>query len=131
MELKAVETDQLKDDQHLIYGRNILYAASADKYVVGVYELPLTQRGRKRTLDEKLDGLEFLVGGDHDFDFDEDVLKINGFQSRLVTYTKSNAKGLMLDAGDTIYVLFLLTKDRKDLDSEMAKKFFSSFTLLK
>ncbi len=130
-ELRAVETDKLKDDQHIVFGHNKLYAAWQDKYAIGIYEFVLTSRGKKRTLDEKLDGLEFLIGGDANYDFAKTPLKINGLEAKLVTFRNSNAKGLMIDGTDRLYVLFLVTKDRKDLDTEMAKNFFSSFKLLK
>ena len=127
--LEVVETDKLRDDQHIIFGHNKLYATSQGEFSFGIYELELASRGMKRTLDEKFNGLEFLIGGE-DLDFAEIPLKINGRDARQVTF--ANSKGLMVDGGDRIYVLVMLALENpKDLESEAAKRFFSSFKLLK
>ncbi len=80
---------------------------------------------------EKLGGLEFLVGGDDDHDFAERFIVIDGFPTREVIYKNQNAKGIMIDVGQQVFILCLAVKNRRDLESKVANRFFSSFHLIR
>lgn len=80
---------------------------------------------------EKLGGLEFLIGGDDDYDFAERFIEVDGFPTREVIYKNQNAKGVMIDAGEQVFILCLAVKNRRDLDSKIANRFFSSFHLIR
>lgn len=131
MDPKEVEEEPLKDASHTTYGTNRLYGVTSDQYVIKIYDLELVPRASKMNLKDKFGGLEFVIGGDDDFDFTETSLRIDGHPAKEIVYAKSNAKGLMIDAGGRIFVLVLITKNRVDLDSRIAKNLFSSFKLVK
>jgi hypothetical protein len=79
--------------------------------------------------EEKLAGLQFVIGGDDDKSFTERFMQTKGFKSKEIIYLNKNNKGLMIYLGDETIVLGLFTENRKDLDSIIAKQFFPSFHL--
>lgn len=78
MDLQEVEEEPLKDSSHTTYGKNTLYGVIDDNFVIKIYDLELVPEARKLSINDKLSGLEFIVGGDDDFDFNETSLKIDG-----------------------------------------------------
>ncbi|MEJ7623627.1 MAG: hypothetical protein WKF34_06510 [Pyrinomonadaceae bacterium] len=106
------------------------YGESLGNYSFQIVVINLRETEKKVALDEKLDGLQFLVGGDDDFDFTRKYLTIDGLSAKEIVYKKQNSKGLMIDGCDKIYVLGMTVKLRKDLDSDIANRFFTSFRRL-
>jgi len=119
-----------KDTSHSGYKTIKLFGGKKSGYVFVVYDLDLVEEATKRSLEDKLGGLEFVLGGDDDYEFVETYIKIGGLDARQIVYANQNKKGLIIDAGGRIYILGLSTKDRKDLDSAVAERFFTSFRLL-
>ena len=79
----------------------------------------------------KLKGLEFLIGGDGQRPTRETVVRVDGLPAREVLFVGPSkcSKGLMIDAGDRIYVLGLVVNVCEDLDTASAKRFFRTFHL--
>ena len=73
---------------------------------------------------EKLEGLEFIVGGDDDQDYIEIWDNRGGLHTRELSYRKQNVRFLSIDGGDRIYVLAMTAKHKKSLVSVVAEKFF-------
>lgn len=105
------------------------FAAIKSAYIIVIHIFE--GENTKETSKEKLGGAEFTIGGDDDNDFVERYFKIDGLTAREVFYAKQNVRGIMIDAGNRVYILGIKAKNREDLDSDMARRFFSSFRLLK
>jgi hypothetical protein len=56
---------------------------------------------------------------------------VDGLPARELLFISPNksSKGLIIDAGDRIYVLGLAVDDAKNLNSSVAKHFFETFQL--
>lgn len=106
-----------------------LYGEVSGNYTFRIVVLDLLEKLKQLPSDQKLNGLQFMVGGDDDREFTEKYVKIDGLNAKEIVYIKQVNKGLLIDGCDRIYVLALHTKDRKDLDSKVANRFFSSFRL--
>ncbi len=80
----------------------------------------------------KLDGLEFLIGGDDARPTKETVLAVDGLNSRELLFADSSGcrKGLIIDGGSRIYVLGLRVKRCDNLNLAPAKRFFESFRVV-
>jgi hypothetical protein len=119
---------KLKEDKET-YESTMLFGAVKSTYVLKVHIID--NENEKLSSKEKFAGLEFVIGGDDDHEFTETYLKIDNLDAKEIVYKNLNAKGLMIDAGNRIFVLCLASKNRKELDSIVAKRFFTSFHLLK
>jgi hypothetical protein len=119
-----IDLEEMHDYQSKAYGGVIA------GYTFQVVILDATESIRKLPLKEKLRGLQFFVGGDDDREFVETYSTIGGLPAKEILYQKQNNRGLMIDGCDRIYILALHTKDRKDLDSDIAKQFLTSFRTL-
>ncbi|HEX7330527.1 MAG TPA: hypothetical protein VF290_03455 [Pyrinomonadaceae bacterium] len=110
-----------------------LFGTSEAEASFGVFEVVILDLSKKEQLNVngKLDGLEFLIGGKDQRPTRETVVRVDGLPAREVLFVgpgKCN-KGLMIDAGDRIYVLGLVVNVCKDLDTASAKRFFKTFHL--
>jgi hypothetical protein len=110
-----------------------VFGGFTSKMVFLVYEITFKDGdiNIKEPTKKKVGGMEFLIGGDDDHDFAEAFMEIDGFQAREVVYRKQNAKGIMIDAGNRVYVLCLASKNRKNLQSVVANRFLNSFHLIR
>ena len=92
--------------------------------------LQLTEKARRSSAN-KLQGLEFLIGGDEDKPTRDSGVKIDGLNARELLYSSSTScrKGLIVDAGNRIYVLGLAVTACEGLNSSVAKRFFESFRI--
>lgn len=113
------------------YSKIETFAAENSDYAFLVQVLELGKTSRNLSFEEKLKGLQFVIGGDDDREFLETYLRIDNLPAKQIDYKNQNNKGLMIVAGDRIYVLALGTKNRKDLSSQIANRFFRSFHILK
>jgi hypothetical protein len=104
------------------------YGAEKNGLTFVVYVLKYKHFSTEST-ENKFGGLFFTIGGDDDHEFVEKNGKIDGFPSQEIVYRKQPKKGLFIDAGNTVIVLGIAAKDRKDLQSSEANLFFSSFRL--
>ncbi len=104
--------------------------ADTPKGVFQVVVLDLSEKGRSDA-QGKLEGLEFLIGGDDRKPTKERRVKIEGLPAKEVLFVSPSkcSKGLMIDAGDRIYVLGLVVDTCDGLDSAVSKRFFESFRL--
>ncbi len=108
-----------------------LFGGSKSKTVLAIYVVTY-EKGDKNINEipeEKLGGMEFMVGGDDDHDFSERFIEVDSFPTREVVYKNQNAKAVMIDTGERVFILCLWSKNRKDLESKIANRFFTSFHL--
>jgi hypothetical protein len=108
-----------------------LFGGFKSKMILAIYVVTY-EKGDKNINEipeEKLGGLEFVVGGDDDHDFTERFIRVDGFVTREVVYKNQNAKAIMIDTGERVFILCLRSKNRKDLESKIANRFFTSFHL--
>jgi hypothetical protein len=105
-----------------------LFGAKNDKFVFLVYVYDAKAQGASDSSD-KLLGLEYVLGGDDDADFSQEDVTIDGLPARKIVYRHQNNAGLLIDAGDKVFILGLAVKNRKDLNSVIANRFFASFKL--
>ena len=120
----------LRKEETSYYGF-ILFGPTTGDSVFLVYIYRPEKKKRKLSFKDKVDGLEYVLGGDDDHDFSETYKKINGLDAKEIVYKKQNKKGLLIDAGDKTYILGFGSKTREELDSPAVKAFFTSFRLLK
>lgn len=130
IKLKEIK-GEFADESQSGYRSIKLFSAKKSNYSFQVFVLDIVEKNRKLSPKDKFEGLEFVLGGDDDQHFTEKYLKIDGLTAREIIFSEQNSKGLMIDAGDRVFILGLASKNRKDLDSEFAKRFFTSFHLLK
>lgn len=130
VELKLVDAE-LTDNDPEGYEKSSLFNGANKSLNFKVVIIELREKDAKSRTEDKLAGLEFVLGGDDDHEFSAEFLKIQGLNSKEIVYKNQNNKGLMIDAGDKIYILGVTTKNRKDLNSKLANRFFKSFCLIK
>ncbi len=118
-----------RDKSQTIYTSIQLYGATKSGCTYVVYDLALSSKGSNRSIKDKLGGLEFMIGGDGEYDYTDKYMALGAFNAREIIYSTQNKKGLFIDAGDRIYILGLASENRSDLDSDIAKHFFTSFRL--
>lgn len=110
-----------------------LFGTSEAEASFGVFEVVILDLSKKEQLNVngKLKGLEFFIGGDDQRPTKETVLKVDGLPAREVLFVCPSkcSKGLIIDAGDRIYVLGLAVNVCEDLDTVIAKRFFKTFHL--
>ena len=112
-----------------------LFGSSEADVHYGVFEvviLDLTEK-EKLNVKGKMEGLEFFIGGDDQKSTKETMVKVDGLTAKEVLFIGPNkcSKGLIIDAGDRIYVLGLAVNACKDLSSRVAKRFFITFHLMR
>lgn len=126
---------EYEDLSHETYKSIKLFGSAEADASNGAFEvviLDLSEKG-KLNVQGKLKGLEFLIGGDDKKPTKATFVKIDGLPAKEVLFISPNkcSKGLMIDAGDRIYVLGLVVNDCKDLNSTVAKRFFKTFHLVR
>lgn len=107
------------------------YEGSIPNYDFLVLLLDYGNNISKKRLEEKFEGLNFVIGGDDDNNFEERYLKVDNLNAKELNYLNQNKKGLMIDTGKQIIVLSLTAGKRKYLNSVIANEFLTSFQLLK
>jgi hypothetical protein len=126
------EYDELSHDS---YKSIKLFGSSKADVSNGVFEVLILEVSHQRELSvkDKLKGLEFLIGGDNQKPTKVRHLRINGLPAKEVVFLGKDrcSKGLMIDAGDRIYILGLVVNLCEDLDSMVAQRFFGTFNLLR
>lgn len=92
--------------------------------------LELSDKGA-RDSNEKLAGLEFLIGGDDERPTKESKVTIDGLNAREIVFagSKKCRKGLIIDGDARIYVLGMIVTNCESLNQAAAKRFFESFRL--
>ena len=127
-EIKGEYNDESKERFRSIK----LFGTSEAEASFGVFEVVILDLSKKEQLnvDGKLKGLDFLMG-DGQRPTRETVLRVDGLPAREVLFVGPSkcSKGLMIDAGDRIYVLGLVVNVCEDLDTASAKRFFKTFQL--
>jgi len=126
--LKLEKTDY-SDARHSRYVSIKLFAGRNSKYAVLLYVLRLDKSSINLSSEEKLRGLDFMLGSENDQNFEVSSLKVNGSPSRQIIFANQNKKGLLIDAGDRIVVLGIVAETRNDMESEAANSFLRSFRL--
>ncbi len=106
------------------------YGRVVGKCVFVVYVIRLPADESKGSFSDKIDGLQFMLGGDDDHDFSEEMLNVQTFKAKKTLYAKQNTQGLLIDAGRYIFVLGFTSKNRSNLTSKQAKDFFESFRII-
>lgn len=128
-EIKGEYNDESKERFRSIK----LFGTSEAEASFGVFEVVILDLSKKEqfNLNGKLKGLEFLIGGDDQNPTRETVVRVDGLPAREVLFVSPGKcrKGLMIDAGDRIYVLGLVVNVCEDLDTASAKRFFKTFHL--
>lgn len=110
-----------------------LFGTSEAEASFGVFQVVILDLSKKeqRNVNGKLKGLEFLIGGDDQRPTKETAVRVDGLPAREALFVGPSkcSKGLMIDAGDRIYVLGLVVNVCEDLDTASAKRFFKTFHL--
>lgn len=122
------------DDENKEGFRSIkLFGSSEAEASFGVFEVVILDLSKNEQLNvnDKLKGLEFLIGSDDQRPTKETVVRVDGLPAREVLFVGPGkcSKGLMIDAGARIYVLGLVVKVCENLDTATAKRFFKTFHL--
>ena len=111
------------------YPPTTLYGTVVGDCVFAVFVVRLPPDERKGSFSDKIDGLEFIIGGDDDHDFSKEIIKVQKFKAKKIVYAKQNTQGLLIDAGRYVFVLGFKSKNRANLNSSEAKRFFESFRI--
>ena len=126
--LFSVEIPALLRKDNTNYPDTTLYGSTIGDCVLVVYVIRHPSDLRL-SFNAKIDGLEFMLGGDDDHDFSQELLRIGKYHAKKILYTKQNNQGLLIDAGDYTFVVGFASKNRKDLNGKIAKRLFSSFRI--
>jgi hypothetical protein len=99
-----------------------------------IFQIVILELSGKRVADsnDKLAGLEFLIGGDSESPTKESKLIADGLNAREVVFAGPNQcrKGLIIDGDARIFVLGIIGKNCESLTQAPAKRFFESFQLI-
>ena len=130
LELREVKREYNDQSRERFRSIKVFGSSEADASS-GVFEVVILDLSKKEQLNVngKLKGLEFLIGGDDQRPTRETVVKVDGLPAREVLFAGAGkcSKGLIIDAGDRIYVLGLVVNVCGDLDTAIAKRFFKTF----
>lgn len=132
-----VKLDEIKgeydDISHEGYKSIKLFGSSESNGSYGTFEVVILELSEKekRPVQGKLEGLEFLIGGDDQKPTKDAFVKVDGLPARELVFSSPDkcSKGLIIDGGERIYVLGLVVNVCKDLESTVANRFFESFHL--
>jgi hypothetical protein len=126
-------TGEYRDESKERFRSIRLFGTSEAEATFGVFEVVILDLSKKEQLNanDKLKGLEFLIGEDDQKPNKDTVVRVDGLPAREVQFVGPGkcSKGLMIDAGDRIYVLGVVVNVCEDLDTASAKRFFKTFRL--
>ena len=102
----------------------------------GIVVIEDSEERRSILGDDRIGGLEFLIGGDDAEPTSESDVRVNGLAGKEFVYGKAIAEGTytrgrIFDIGHRTYVLVFRAKAAEDLVSSDATRFFDSFRLVK
>jgi hypothetical protein len=128
-EIKREFEDQSQD----LFSSIRLFGSSEADASNGAFEVIVLQLsgGNKLRGEQKLKGLEVLIGGEDQAPTSVMSRQVAGLAAKEVRFvgpTKCN-KGLIIDGGDRIYVLAVSVTSCQQLNSAGAERFFESFRL--
>jgi hypothetical protein len=125
---------EYEDLDHERYKSIKLFGSSSKDGPDVIFQIVILELSDKRVADsnDKLAGLEFLIGGDNENPTKDSKIIIDGLNAREVVFAGSNKcrKGLIIDGDARIFVLGMIVKNCESLNQAPAKRFFESFQLL-
>ena len=85
---------------------------------------------------KRVEGLDFVIGGDDATPTSERALRVNGLLGKEYIYANDIAdevytRGRIFDVGDRIYVIVFRARTAADLKSADAERFLNSFRSLR
>lgn len=132
VDLREIE-GEYNDESKARFRSIKLFGTSQAEASFGAFEVVILDLSKKEPLDVngKLKGLEFFIGGDDQTPTMETVVKVDRLPGREVVFVGPGkcTKGMIIDAGDRIYVLGLVVNVCEDLNTPIAKRFFKTFHL--
>jgi hypothetical protein len=122
------------DLDHQRYKSIKLFGSSPKGSQDMIFQIVILELSDKRVADanDKLAGLEFLIGGDNEKPTKESKMLVDGLNAREVVFAGSNKcrKGLIVDGDSRIFVLGIIGNNCESLTQAPAKRFFESFQLI-
>lgn len=128
--LQSVPTEAAKDDEQEFLTKSELFGLEKEDCIFAVYRLTLVPKEARKSFQEKLGGLEYLIVKGN-YDFSRRTIKLNGLDAIEIVYDVGTIRGLLVDAGDKVFVIATGAEDKRFLDSRVARDFLESFRLLK
>ena len=100
-----------------------------------ITEIELTPKGRRLSSEEKFIAFKYDAGGYSEQRKTVRSIKVGGLAAQEIILLEANAKGMVIDAVDHVYTLLWGPNSDSDrgkcINSDEAKRFFTSFKLLK
>lgn len=120
-----------KDESRSGFNSMEFYAGRQAENAYVVYVFEWTEKRNLLSFEDRINGIEFILGGDDDKEFKSTFREINGLKTKEIIFSDQNVRGLIVDGNGKAYVLGLSADNREVLHSEAANRFFGSLKLLR
>ncbi|GEM_PF-6093609 len=120
-----------KDESRTAFNSMEFYGGRQGENAYVVYVYDWIEKRKLLSFEDRIKGIEFILGGDDDKEFTSTVREINGFNAKEIIFSDQNIRGLIIDGNGKTYVLGLSAENRSELNSDATDRFFTSFRLLK
>lgn len=119
-----------KDESRTGFNSMEFYGGRQEENAYVVYVYDWIEKRKLLSFEDRIKGIEFILGGDDDKEFTSIFREINGLKTKEIIFSDQNVRGLIIDGNGKTYVLGLSTDNRSDLNSNTANDFFASFKLI-